>query len=82
MVELCRRGDRPAGQAARGFDLAETAAGEWVRRAGRDAGTRQDGGLASAGREELAGLGREDRRLREDVGVLERATAFFAQETW
>ncbi|GAA3469892.1 hypothetical protein [Nonomuraea roseola] len=32
-------------------------------------------------REELAALRRENRRLREDVDVLKRATAFFAKET-
>ena len=54
---------------------------EWVKQAGRDAGTRQDGGLTSAERKELAELRRENRRLREDVEVLKRATAFFAKET-
>ena len=34
----------------------------------------------SAEREELAQLRRENRQLREDVGILRRATAFFAKE--
>jgi transposase len=38
-----------------------------VKQAERDAGTRDDGGLASDERRELAGLRRENRRLREDV---------------
>lgn len=46
----------------------------------RDAGTRVDGGLASSEREELAALRRANRRLREDVEILKRATAFFAKE--
>jgi transposase len=54
---------------------------EWVRQAERDAGTRQDGGLTSAEHRELAQLRAENRRLREDVEILKRATAFFAQET-
>jgi transposase len=54
---------------------------EWVRQAERDAGTRQDGGLTTAERRELAALRRENRRLREDVQILRRATAFFANET-
>ena len=54
---------------------------EWVKQAGRDAGTRQDGGLNSAERKELGELRRENRRLREDVEILKRATAFFAKET-
>jgi transposase len=81
IVELCQRGDRSVGQVARDFDLTETAVREWVRQAERDAGTRVDGGLTSAEREELVALRRECRRLREDVEVLKRATAFFATET-
>ncbi len=54
---------------------------EWVKQAGRDAGTSQDGSLTSTERRELAELRRENRRLREDVKILKRATAFFAKET-
>jgi transposase len=81
IVELCQRGDRSIGQVARDFDLTETAVREWVKQAERDAGTRDDGGLTTADRDELAQLRRENRRLREDVEVLKRATAFFAKET-
>src|SRR5919107_1288795 len=81
IVELCQRGDRSIGQVARDFDLTETAVREWVRQAERDSGTRSDGGLTSAERQELAALRREKRQLREDLGVLKRATAFFAKET-
>jgi transposase len=81
IVELCQRGDRSVGQVARDFDLTETAVREWVKQAGRDAGTRVDGGLTSAERAELTELRRECRRLREDVEILKRATAFFAKET-
>ena len=81
IVELCQRGDRSVGQVARDFDLTETAVREWVKQAERDAGTRQDGGLTSGERRELAELRHENRRLREDVEVLKRATAFLAKET-
>jgi transposase len=67
IVELCRRGDRSVGQVARDFDLTETAVREWVKQAERNAGTRDDGGLTSVERRELAELRRENRRLREDV---------------
>ena len=53
IVELCQRGDRSVGQVAKGFDLTETAVREWVKQAERDAGTRVDGGLTTAEREEL-----------------------------
>jgi transposase len=80
IVELCQRGDRSVGQVSRDFDLTETAVREWVKQAERDAGTRS-GGLTSSEREELAALRRDNRRLREDVEILKRATAFFAKET-
>jgi len=77
---LCQRGDRSVGQVSRDFDLTETAVREWVRQAEREAGSRQDG-LTTAERRELSELRRENRRLREDVEILKRATAFFANET-
>jgi transposase len=80
IVELCQRGDRSVRQVARDFDLTETAVREWVKQAERDAGTRKDG-LSSSERAELAALRRDNRRLREDVEILKRATAFFAKET-
>ena len=80
IVELCQRGDRSIGQVARDVDLTETAVREWVRQAERDAGSG-DGGLTSAERQELSALRRENRRLREDVEILKRATAFFAKGT-
>ncbi|WP_443047235.1 transposase [Streptomyces sp. NBC_00354] len=79
IVELCRRGDRSVGQIAKDFDLTETAVRDWVKQAEVDAGERD--GLTSSEREELAALRRENRRLREDVDILKRATAFFAKET-
>jgi len=81
IVDLCQRGDRSVGQVARDFDLTETAVREWVKQAERDSGARVDGGVSSTEREELAQLRRENRRLREDVEILKRATAFFAKET-
>ena len=78
---MCQRGDRSVGQVAKDFDLTETAVREWVKQAGRDAGTVSDGGLTTEERKELAQLRRENRRLREDVEILKRATAFFAGET-
>lgn len=88
IVERCRAGDRSVGQVARDFDLTETAVREWVRAAERDDGSGFGGvsgggssGLSADEREELARLRRENRQLREDVGILKRATAFFATET-
>jgi transposase len=80
IVELCQRGERTIRQVSQDFDLTETAVREWVKQAELDAGIRSDG-LSSDERAELAALRRENRRLREDVEILKRATAFFAKET-
>ena len=79
IVERCLAGDRSLGQVARDFDLVESAVRRWVEQAEIDAGRRH--GLTSEERDELAQLRRENRRLREDVEILKRATAFFAKET-
>ncbi len=79
IVEACQRGDRSIGQVSRDFDLTETAVRSWVKQAEIDAGERE--GLSTEERQELGGLRRENRRLREDVEILKRATAFFAKET-
>ncbi|MDG9703854.1 transposase [Streptomyces sp. DH37] len=80
MVELCRRGGRSVGLVAKDFGLTETAVRDWVRQAEVDAGER-NGLTTGSEREELAALRRENRRLREDVEILKRVTAFFAKET-
>ena len=64
---------------ARDFDLTETAVREWVKQAEVDA--RERVGLSNEEQKELAELRRENRRLREDLEILKRATAFFAKET-
>jgi transposase len=79
IVELCQRGDRTIGQVSRDFDLTETAVRTWVQQAEIDAGQRD--GLTTEERRELSDLRRENRRLKEDVEILKRATAFFAKET-
>ena len=78
IVDLCQRGDRSVGQVAKDFDLTETAVREWVKQAERDSGAGGDGGLTTTERQEVAQLRRENRRLREDVEILKRASAFFA----
>ncbi len=81
IVEVSQRGDRPIGQVAKDLDLTEAGVQAWAGRAGRDAGTGNDGGLTGAERRELAELRRENRRLREDVEILKRAAAIFATAT-
>jgi transposase len=79
IVDRCRIGDRTIGQVARDFDLTESAVRNWVQQADIDDGHRA--GLTTDERKELAELRKENRQLREDVGILKRATAFFAKET-
>ena len=79
IVDRCRAGDRTIAQVARDFDLTETAVRAWVHQAEIDDGDRA--GLSTEERKELAELRRENRQLREDVGILKRATAFFVKET-
>jgi transposase len=80
MVEVYRQGDRSIRQLAKDFDLTETALRDWIRQDDIDAGARSDG-LTSDERAELTRLRRENRRLQQDVDILKRATAFFANET-
>jgi transposase len=86
---MASNGRRPVGepptptgsrQVSQDSGLTETAVREWVKQADLDTGTRTDG-LTSSERDVLAQLRRENRRLREDVDILKRATAFFAKET-
>jgi transposase len=79
IIERCRSGDRSINQVARDFDLTPSSVRRWVAQAEIDAGHRP--GLTSDEREELVRLRRENRQLREDVGILKRATAFFCTET-
>lgn len=73
IVERCLRGDRSVGQVAKDFDLTETAVRESVKEADVDAGERA--GATRGERAELALLRQKNRRLREDVKILRRATA-------
>jgi transposase len=81
VVELGRRGDGPTGRLTEDRGPAAMAVQAWLDLAGRDAGICDDGGLTSADRLELAELRRENRKLREDVEILKRATAIFATTT-
>jgi transposase len=51
----------------------------WVRQAEADDGTRSDR-LATAEREELTALRRENRDLRRSNEILKAASVFFARE--
>ena len=78
IVAPCQREDWSADQGAQDAGPAETAVRAQAGRPGPDAGARGDRGLTCADRLELAELRRENRRLREDIETLKRATAIFA----
>ena len=80
-VALRQRGDRPASQPARDADRAETATPALAGHTEPDATTSNDNALSTAERQELAALRRENRRLREDVEILKRATVIVATLT-
>jgi transposase len=63
---------------ARDLDLTETALREWVHRARAD---RRHGrtGLTTAEREELARRRKENREVRMERDILNKALAFFAK---
>lgn len=78
IIGSCRRGNRSVGQVAQDVEVPETAVRDWAMQAEADASERN--GLTSSEREKLAALRRENRRLREDVDIRNRATAFFTKE--
>jgi transposase len=79
MVDLVRSGRTPA-SLAKEFGPTPWSISLWVKQDARDGG-KGDGGLASAEREELVKLRRENRRLKEEREILSKATAWFATES-
>ena len=79
MVELVRSGRTPE-ELSREFEPTAQSIWNWVRQAERDAGTRRDGGMATAEREELTKLRRENHRLRQERDILAKAAAWFARD--
>jgi transposase len=78
-IALIRSSGKTVPQVCRDLDLAESVVRRWLAQAEMDAGQRD--GLTTAEREEMAGLRREVRVLREERDILKKATAFFARET-
>ena len=79
MVEMVRSGMSPEAL-ARKFEPTAQAIRNWVAKADRDEGKRQDG-LTNEEQDELRGLRREVKRLREEREILKKAAAWFARET-
>ena len=79
-LELVRQG-RSIPDVAESLGITAQSLRNWKRQDERDRGARDDGGLASAEREELRRLRRENKRLEQERDILKRATALFARET-
>jgi transposase len=80
-VRLCKVGDRSITQVAKDLDLTENSLREWVKRADIDVGKGPPDALATAEREELARLRRENKRLTMERDILKAAATFFAKES-
>ena len=78
IIELHRAG-RTIKSLAREFEPTSTTISTWVKQAQLDAGEREDG-LTTEERSELRCLRRENRRLKLEREILEKAAAWFARE--
>ena len=81
VVGLVRDGGKAVSAVARDLGLTESAVRNWVIRSDADAGRGDAKVLATAEREELSLLRRENRQLRMEREILKKATAFFAKES-
>jgi transposase len=79
-VRLIREGGRHPEQLARDLGSSGQVICNWVRQTDLDAGRRRDG-LTTAEREELRRLRAENRGLRMERDLLNKAAAFFARES-
>ncbi len=76
LIELARTGRSPE-SLAKEFEPSAQTIRNWVKQADLDSGRRTDG-LTTQERSELVRLRRENRRLREEREILEKAAAWFA----
>jgi transposase-like protein len=79
ILELVRAG-RTITSLAKEFKVSDQTIRNWVRQADLDSGRRTDG-LTTEEKQELTRLRKEVSRLREERDILEKAAAWFAQES-
>ena len=82
IVEVFRQGDRTVQDIAKEFSLSPTTVSNWVRAAENAEGRLLKGGTSSgpaSDKAEIARLRRELARKQEELEILGKALAFFAQ---
>jgi len=80
-VKLVRVSGESIAQVARDLGLTESSLRNWVNQDKIDRGEGPEGALTTEEIEELRLLRRENRRLRMEVEILKKATAFFARDS-
>jgi transposase len=82
IVEVFRQGDRTVQDIAKEFNLSPTMVSNWVRASENAQGRLLKGGTsggAASDKAEIARLRRELARKQEELEILGKALAFFAQ---
>ena len=80
-VRIVRESGRSIGLIAKELDLTENCLRKWVQQDRLGASRPGPELLATAERQELESLRRENKRLRMERDILKKATAFFAKES-
>ena len=78
VVTVARRGDLRIAEVAADFAVSEESVRRWMRQADIDDGIKH--GQTTAEQAEVVQLRRDKRRLEQEVEILRRATAYFAQD--
>ncbi len=77
VVTVAQRGDAPVAQVAKDFGISESCLRNWLHAADVEAGARP--GTTASESAELRELKRRNRLLEQEIEVLRRAAAYFAQ---
>jgi len=81
VVRMIREEGLSVGQVCRDLDLTDSAVRNWVAKYDAEQRGEPVGGLPlSAEQRRIRELERENQQLKQDVALLKKASAFFAQE--
>jgi len=79
-IQLARTSGRPRAAIARDLGMTAETLRLWLKQADLDAGRRRDG-MTTQEHEEIRRLRRENRIVRDERAILQKAAAFVAKET-